>query len=104
VGYWIARDQQSLLSYSWDADVMTIDPVSTANPGWREFLAAYNTFCSERGGLPLLNQTWGVTPAIARKAFGERLHIMESTRQAYDPGGRLLNDYFRGLLTSRGNE
>ena len=34
VGYRIMKDRQSLLSYSWDGNVMTIDPVSTANPGW----------------------------------------------------------------------
>ena len=38
VGYRIAQDQKSLLSYSYDGTVMTIDPVSTANPGWDEFL------------------------------------------------------------------
>ena len=37
VGYRITKDQNSLLSYSWDGNVMTIDPVSTANPGWDEF-------------------------------------------------------------------
>jgi FAD/FMN-containing dehydrogenase len=100
VGYWILQDQQSLLSYSWDGNVMTIDPVSTANPGWKAFLTAYNDFCSERDGKPLLNQTWGVTPAIARKAFGERLRRMEQTRRGYDPSGRLLNDYLRNVLAS----
>ena len=29
VGYWIAQDRNSLLSYSYDGGVMTIDPVST---------------------------------------------------------------------------
>jgi hypothetical protein len=51
---------------------MAIDPVSTGNPGWKPFLEAYNQFCSDRGGMPLLNQTFGLTPAIARKAYGDR--------------------------------
>ena len=72
VGYRIAQDQQSLLSYSYDGPVMTIDPVSTGNTGWKLFLDAYNQFCSDRDGKPLLNQTYGLTPAIVRKAFGER--------------------------------
>ncbi|MGD1095396.1 MAG: FAD-binding oxidoreductase [Bryobacteraceae bacterium] len=38
VGYRIAQDQQSLLSYSGAGNVMTIDPVSTGNPGWKPFL------------------------------------------------------------------
>src|SRR5260370_27586982 len=81
VGYRIAQDQQSLLSYSYDGTVMTVDPVSTGNPGWKTFLQAYNEFCSDRGGIPLLNQTYGVTPAQAQKAFGDRLKVFEDTRK-----------------------
>jgi FAD/FMN-containing dehydrogenase len=98
VGYRIAQDQKSLLSYSYDGAVMTIDPVSTANPGWFEYLEAYNQFCSDRNGLPLLNQTYGLTPQIVQKAFGSRLTQFEQLRKQYDPGNRLLNDYFRQLL------
>jgi FAD/FMN-containing dehydrogenase len=98
VGYRIAADGNAFLSYSTGGNVMTIDPVSTANPGWKEFLAAYNQFCSERGGMPLFNQTWGITRAIAQKAYGDRLRIFAETRRTYDPGNRLLNDYFRDLL------
>jgi hypothetical protein len=98
VGYRISEDNQSLLSYSSDGPVMTLDPVSTGGPGWTEFLAAYNKFCSDRGGRPLLNQTPGLTPDIVKKAFGDRLGVFEAARKEYDPAGRLLNDYFRTLL------
>jgi FAD/FMN-containing dehydrogenase len=100
VGYRIAQDRQSLLSYSWDGPVMTLDPVSTANPGWTEFLDAYNRFCSDRNGVPVLNQTAALTPALAQKAFGSRLATLEQTRKQYDPSGRLLNAFFRGILGS----
>jgi len=100
VGYAIAQDQSSLLSYSFDGPVMTLDPVSTGNPGWTEFLAAYNQFCVERNGKPMFNQTFGLTPEMSQKAFGSRLATMEQTRKTYDPQGRLLNDYFRSLLGS----
>jgi len=100
VGYRIAQDQKALLSYSYDGPVMTIDPVSTGNPGWKEFLAVYNQFCIERDGKPLLNQTFGITPEIAKKAFGDRLTAMETTRKTYDPENRLLNDYLRSLLVT----
>jgi D-arabinono-1,4-lactone oxidase len=99
VGYRIAQDQQSLLSYSWDGPVMTIDPVSTGNPGWNEFIEAYNQFCSDRNGKPVLNQTSALTPELAKKAFGSRLATLEQTRKQYDPSGRLLNAYFRGILS-----
>ena len=99
VGYRIAQDQQSLLSYSWDGPVMTIDPVSTGNAGWPEFIDAYNQFCSDRNGKPVLNQTCALTPALAKKAFGDKLTVLEQARKQYDPAGRLLNDYFRGILS-----
>ena len=78
---------------------MTIDPVSTANPGWFEYLDAYNQFCSDRNGKPLLNQTPGLTPAIVQKAYGDRLKTLADLRKQYDPQDRLLNDYFRTLLS-----
>ena len=99
VGYRIAQDQNALLSYSYDGDVITIDPVSTGSPGWKDFLTAYNQFSSDRGGSPLFNQTFGVTHAMAQKAFGDRLQKFEEARQKFDPGNRLLNDYFREVLT-----
>jgi FAD/FMN-containing dehydrogenase len=98
VGYRIAQDQKALFSYSYDGPVMTIDPVSTANPGWKPFLDAYNQFCSDRGGTPLFNQTYGLTQAIVRKAYGDRLTAFAEARKQFDPGDRLLNDYFRTLL------
>lgn len=98
VGYRVARDQSSLLSYSYDGSMITIDPVSTANPGWTTFLAAYNRFCSDRGAVPLMNQTPGLTRPMVAKALGGRLQSFAQARQNFDPGGRLLNDYFRDLL------
>lgn len=99
VGYAIAQDQKALLSYSYDGPVMTIDPVSTANPGWFDFLNAYNQFCTDRNGKPLLNQTPSLTAAIVRGAYGDKLAALENIRKQYDPTGRLLNDYFRELLS-----
>lgn len=99
VGYRIAQDQQALLSYSYDGTVMTIDPVSTANDGWDEFLTAYNEFCVQRNAIPLLNQTPGISPQDLQNAFGAKLQVLEDTRKQYDPGGRLLNAYFRSLLS-----
>ena len=101
VGYRIAQDQKSLLSYSYDGNIMTIDPVSTGNPGWKTFLAAYNQFCSDGGGIPLPNQTYGITRAQFRKALGARLQAFAAARKTYDPGNRLLNAYFQDLLADQ---
>jgi FAD/FMN-containing dehydrogenase len=102
VGYRILKDRQALLSYSWDGNVMTIDPVSTANPGWATFLPVYNQFCSDHGGIPLLNQTPKLTRALVVKSLGDRLQQFADARRNYDPNNRLLNDYFRDLLGEAG--
>jgi D-arabinono-1,4-lactone oxidase len=98
VGYRIKEDTSSLFSYSFDGPVMTFDPVSTGNPGWEEFLAAYNAFCRQHGGRPLFNQTGWLTCAQVEKAFGDRLKTFEGYRQHFDPTERLLNEDFRKLL------
>jgi FAD/FMN-containing dehydrogenase len=98
VGYRILQDQSSLFSYTYDSDVLTIDPVSTGAPGWREFLTAYNEFCSEHNGKPLFNQTWGLEARHVQRAFGDRLAKFEEYRRRYDPENRLLNSYFRELV------
>ena len=78
VGYRVEQDTSSLLSYTYDGPVLTIDPVCTGTKGWVEFLDAFNVFCSERGGSPLLNQTRGVTREMAQRAFGDRLDTLET--------------------------
>jgi FAD/FMN-containing dehydrogenase len=103
VGYRIFQDRQSLLSYSWDGNVMTIDPVSTANPGWTTFLGVYNQWCSDHGGIPLPNQTPLATRAQIEKGLGERWKQFAEARRTFDPTNRLLNDYFRDLLGETGN-
>jgi FAD/FMN-containing dehydrogenase len=103
VGYRVAQDQSSLLSYSYDGNMITIDPVSTGGPAWVAFLGAYNQFCSDHGGVPLMNQTFGLTRDLAQKALGDRLKVFADARQSFDPGGRLLNDYFRDLLAVTGS-
>lgn len=103
VGYRIAQDENSLFSYTYGSRVLTIDPVATGGPGWKEFLEAYNEFCSDHNGKPLFNQTWGITPEQARKAFGDRLAQFETYRKQYDPDDRLLNSYFREVIVEPAN-
>jgi FAD binding domain/D-arabinono-1,4-lactone oxidase len=104
VGYRVAADDHGVLSYTYRGTAMTIDPVSTGNPGWDDFLEAYNQWCTERGGAPLLNQTGGLTRAQAVGAFGDRLAEIGALRKQFDPEDRLLNEYFRGLLSGTPGE
>ena len=100
VGYRIAHDQQSHFSYSFDGNILTIDPVSTANPGWIDFLHVYNDFASERSGRPLFNQTYGLKRTHVDLAFGDRVKKFEKQRKKFDPHDRMLNAYFRELFFS----
>jgi FAD/FMN-containing dehydrogenase len=99
VGYAIARDVEALLSYSWEGATLSIDPASTGGPDWEEFLHHYNDFCSQRRGVPLFNQTPFLTREQVRKAFGVRLQQFGARRKAADPKGRMLDTYFRDLLS-----
>ncbi len=101
VGYRISQDQSSLFSYTYDWTGITIDPCSTAAPGWTDFLDAYNVFCSEHEAKPLLNQTPRLTRAQVGRAFGDRIDRFEEYRRRFDPEDRLLNSYFRDLLHTR---
>jgi FAD/FMN-containing dehydrogenase len=98
VGYAIAQDREALLSYCWDGPTLSIDPSSTGGKEWEKFLVAYNEFCSAHGGTPLFNQTPFLTKPQVAKAFGQRLQLFAEARRRADPGGRMLDNYFRELL------
>ncbi|HEX9812321.1 MAG TPA: FAD-binding oxidoreductase [Burkholderiales bacterium] len=101
VSYHVAQDRHSLLSYSQDSDVWTLDPVSTGiEAGWNDFLRRFNDFCSDRDGAPLFNQTPHLERRHVVRAFGERLDRFESARRRFDPKDRMLNEYFAKLLRS----
>jgi FAD/FMN-containing dehydrogenase len=103
VGYRVLQDRHSLLSYSFDGNAMTIDPVSTGNPGWTSFLSDFNAWCSDHGGIPLANQTPGLTREQAQRAWGERLDVVAAARAEFDPGNRLLNGFFRAIFGVQAN-
>lgn len=98
VGYAIAQDRQGIFSYTRHGPTLTIDPVSTGSTGWESFVAAYNNFCSERGGTPLLNQTEGVTYSQAQKAFGEEIERFDAVRRRRDSENRFYTPYFKNLF------
>lgn len=98
VGYRINQDTSALFSYTWRGTVMTLDPVSTAGPGWPEFLDAYNQFCSESGASPLFNQTARLTTAQVEKAFADRLGTFRELQRKHDPHNRFVNTYFAEIL------
>lgn len=103
--YRVRKDASSLLSYTQDEDMFSIDPIHapTDLAAWQTFLRAFNDFASQRNGIPLLNQSPFVTQAHAMAAYGARwLQFSAAVRNA-DPGGRMLNPYFAALLSPVGS-
>ena len=98
VGYRVLRDTESIFSYSAKQNMMTLDPVSTGDPGWEEFLDAYNEFSMQYKGVPLFNQSPQLTPAQAKQALGPEMKAFQDIRRTYDPTGRLYPAFFRELF------
>jgi L-gulonolactone oxidase len=98
VGYHIKQDRQGLFSYTRRGNALTLDPVTTAPTGWQGFLAAYNEFCIQHNGRPLLNQTPNITPLQAQLSFGREIQIFQGYRRRFDPENRFYTDYFRKMF------
>ena len=101
--YFIRRDTHSLLSYSNDGDIFSIDPIhaSTDNAAWHEFLRRFNEFAYRRNGIPLLNQSPFVERRHCEAAFGERWFEFSEWVKSVDPDGRMVNPFFGELLSER---
>jgi FAD/FMN-containing dehydrogenase len=100
--YFIRKDRSSLLSYTWDGDIISLDPIhapSDREPdAWPTFLKAFNEWAHQRGGLPLLNQSPFVTKQHVVDAYGERWKKLGDWLRVIDPERRMVNDFFAGLL------
>jgi FAD/FMN-containing dehydrogenase len=92
------QDRGSLFSASYSGPAFTIEPSSTGEKGWDEFLIDFNDFASGLGGTPTFNQTRALQPDHVSKSFGERLKLFRALRQRTDPLNRLRNSYFAYLL------
>ena len=104
--YHIRRDASSLLSYTQDQEIVSIDPIHapTDLAAWQAFLQAFNSFAAQRGGIPLLNQSPFVTPAQAAAAYGPRWQQFSDAVRSADPGSRMLNPYFAAILASESSK
>jgi FAD/FMN-containing dehydrogenase len=92
------QDKNSLFSLSYSGPMMTLEPSSTGEQGWDDFLIDFNEFASSHGGVPTFNQTRGLQPEHVAKSFGERAKLFRALRQRTDPLNRLRNSYFAYLL------
>jgi FAD/FMN-containing dehydrogenase len=92
------QDRGSLFSTSYTGPMFTLEPSSTGDEGWDDFLIDFNDFASGLGGTPTFNQTRALQAEHVAKAFGERLKLFRALRQRTDPLNRLRNGYFAYLL------
>jgi hypothetical protein len=98
--YFIRKDTSSMLSYSYDGDMFSIDPIHayTDRTAWNDFLQNFNEFASSRNGVPLLNQSPFVNKAHVAAAYGERWKALSAWIKASDPSARMRNHFFADLL------
>jgi FAD/FMN-containing dehydrogenase len=92
------QDRGSLFSASYAGPAFTLEPSSTGEKGWDEFLIDFNDFASGLGGTPTFNQTRALQPEHVAKSFGERVKLFRALRQRTDPLNRLRNSYFAYLF------
>jgi FAD/FMN-containing dehydrogenase len=100
--YFIRKDTSSLLSYTFDGDVISLDPIhapSEKEPeAWPTFLKAFNAWAHQRGGIPLLNQSPFVTKEHVVAAYGDRWTKLGAWLRTVDPDRRMVNEFFAELL------
>ncbi len=98
--YHIRLDTNSILSYTHDQEIFSIDPIhaSTDDTAWHYFLQQFNDFAFQRKGFPLLNQSPFVERKHVEGAYGQRWFDFAKWVQTTDPNKRMLNPFFAGLL------
>ena len=100
--YYIHKDRSSLLSYTWDGDIISLDPIhapSEKEPdAWPTFLKAFNEWAHQRGGIPLLNQSPFVKKEHVVAAYGDRWRKLGDWLRTVDPDRRMVNEFFAELL------
>jgi hypothetical protein len=92
------QDRGSLFGVSYTGPMVTLEPSSTGEAGWDDFLIDFNDFASGLGGTPTFNQTRALQVEHVSKSFGERVKLFRALRQRTDPLNRLRNSYFAYLL------
>jgi hypothetical protein len=99
--YFIRKDTNSILSYSYNGDIFSIDPIHayTDKQAWDTFLQEFNEFAAKRNGIPLLNQSPFVQRPHVEAAYGPRWQQFSAHARQADPTRRMLNPFFEGLLS-----
>ena len=101
--YFIKKDVSSVLSYTHDGDVLSLDPIHSYRKEdeeqWHRFLREFNAWAYARGGIPLLNQSPFVERDHVVAAYGARWQQFSDWVAKVDPSHRMRNEFFAGLLS-----
>lgn len=100
--YFIRKDTSSLLSYTYEGDIISLDPIhapgGSEQAAWAAFLQAFNGWAHERGGRPLLNQSPFVKREHVVAAYRDRWKTLSDWVGSVDPNRRMVNPFFANLL------
>ena len=101
--YHIRRDSNSILSYTYDQEVFSIDPIHAVTDlaAWQDFLRQFNDFSYQRNGIPLLNQSPFVERKHVEGGYGQRWVQFCEWVKTMDPTGRMLNPFFADLFSEK---
>ena len=103
--YFIKKDASSVLSYTHDGDVLSLDPIhayrAEDQEEWHRFLREFNAWAHARGGIPLINQSPFVDHEQVVAAYGARWQRFSDWVATVDPDRRMQNGFFSGLLIDR---
>ena len=94
IAYRIDQDSSAALSPSHDQPLFALKLRSTNMDGWDNFLLDFADLAARFGGIPLFNQTRGMSPRHADEAYGGRLRRFRKLRRQLDPENRCLNQFF----------
>jgi len=99
VAFRMKKNQDAILSPAFESQVYVLKFESTAARGWDDFLIELAEFAQSHNGIPLFNQTRGLTTEGVAQAFGLRLKAFRNARQKLDPDGRMLNQFFSEYMS-----
>lgn len=98
--YHVRKDASSILSYTTDEEVFSIDPIHSPTDlaAWQNFLKEFNDFSYQRNGIPLINQSPFVERKHVEAAFGQRWRELVKWVREMDPAQRMVNPFFADLM------
>lgn len=99
VGHRLNGDNSALLSPSYSGPHFAITTLCAADAGWDDYLLNLDDLARGFGGVPLFNQTKGLSVPTAQAAYGSRLQFFKKARRGLDPEDRMINQFFASFVS-----